>query len=96
MLGTSLEPRGHSIEHTGAPRAVVFPVCLPECPMPVISFTGSTQIGRAISAAGATRLKKFSLELGGKTPVVIFDDADLDAAVAKVAAGVIVFAASSA
>lgn len=60
--------------------------------VPVISFTGSTQTGRAISAAGAARLKRFGLELGGKTPMVIFDDADLDAAVAQVAAGLIVFA----
>jgi betaine-aldehyde dehydrogenase len=60
--------------------------------VPVISFTGSTQVGRAISAAGADRLKRFGLELGGKTPMVIFDDADLDAAVAKVRAGLIVFA----
>jgi acyl-CoA reductase-like NAD-dependent aldehyde dehydrogenase len=60
--------------------------------VPVISFTGSTQIGRAISAAGADRLKRFGLELGGKTPIVIFDDADLDAAVAKVTAGLTVFA----
>ncbi len=60
--------------------------------VPVISFTGSTRTGRAISAAGAALLKRFSLELGGKTPVVIFDDADLDAAVATVTAGLIVFA----
>jgi acyl-CoA reductase-like NAD-dependent aldehyde dehydrogenase len=60
--------------------------------VPVISFTGSTQIGRAISAAGAARLKRFGLELGGKTPMVIFDDADLDAVAAKVAEGLTVFA----
>jgi betaine-aldehyde dehydrogenase len=60
--------------------------------VPVISFTGSTEIGRAISAAGAARLKRFGLELGGKTPMVIFDDADLASAVAKVTAGLIVFA----
>jgi len=60
--------------------------------VPVISFTGSTKIGRAISAAGAARLKRFGLELGGKTPVVIFDDAELDAVVAKVTAGLTVFA----
>lgn len=60
--------------------------------VPVISFTGSTRTGRAISAAGAPRLKRFGLELGGKTPVVIFNDADLDAAVAKVTAGLTVFA----
>src|SRR5262245_39361594 len=60
--------------------------------VPVISFTGSTEIGRAISAAGAARLKRFGLELGGKTPMVIFEDADLDATVAKVTAGLTVFA----
>ena len=44
--------------------------------VPVISFTGSTRTGRAISAAGAARLKRFGLELGGKAPTVIFNDAD--------------------
>ena len=67
--------------------------CLVESPdVPVISFTGSTQVGRAISVAGAARLKRFGLELGGKAPMVIFDDADLDVAVAKVTAGLVVFA----
>src|SRR5688572_30267282 len=60
--------------------------------VPVISFTGSTRTGRAISAAGAARLKRFGLELGGKAPMVIFNDADLDAAVTKVTAGLTVFA----
>ena len=60
--------------------------------VPVISFTGSTNVGRAISAAGAAHLKRFGLELGGKTPMVVFDDADLEAAVAKITAGLIVFA----
>ena len=60
--------------------------------VPVISFTGSTKIGRAISAAGAARLKRFGLELGGKAPMVIFDDADLDAVVAQVTSGLTVFA----
>jgi acyl-CoA reductase-like NAD-dependent aldehyde dehydrogenase len=60
--------------------------------VPVISFTGSTQVGRVISAAGASRLKRFGLELGGKTPMVIFDDADLDAVVARVTTALTVFA----
>jgi len=60
--------------------------------VPVISFTGSTQSGRTISAAGATRLKRFGLELGGKTPMVIFNDADIDAVVARVTGGLIIFA----
>ncbi len=60
--------------------------------VPVISFTGSTVTGRAISAAGASRLKRFGLELGGKTPMVIFDDADLDTVVAKATSALTVFA----
>jgi acyl-CoA reductase-like NAD-dependent aldehyde dehydrogenase len=60
--------------------------------VPVISFTGSTRTGRAISAAGAARLKRFGLELGGKMPMVIFDDADLDAAVTKVTQALTTFA----
>jgi betaine-aldehyde dehydrogenase len=48
--------------------------------VPVISFTGSTATGRAISAVGAQHLKRFGLELGGKTPHLVFDDANIDAA----------------
>lgn len=48
--------------------------------VPVISFTGSTKTGRQISADGAKHLKRFGHELGGKTPMIVFDDADLDAA----------------
>ena len=46
----------------------------------VISFTGSTKTGKAISAAGADTLKLFQTELGGKTPMIVFDDADVAAA----------------
>lgn len=49
--------------------------------VPVISFTGSTATGRAISEAGAKNLKHFGLELGGKTPMILLDDADIDAAI---------------
>lgn len=48
--------------------------------VPVVSFTGSTRTGRAISSTGARYLKRFGMELGGKTPMIVFDDADLDAA----------------
>jgi betaine-aldehyde dehydrogenase len=48
--------------------------------VPVISFTGSTRTGRAIAAAGARHVKRFSLELGGKTPMMLFEDADIEAA----------------
>ena len=46
-----------------------------------IAFTGSTEVGRAIRAATAGSGKKLSLELGGKSPYLVFADADLDAAV---------------
>lgn len=46
-----------------------------------ISFTGSTEIGRQIMEKCAHDIKKVSLELGGNAPFIVFDDADLDAAV---------------
>ena len=46
-----------------------------------VAFTGSTEVGRTIRAATANSTKKLSLELGGKSPFVVFDDADLDSAV---------------
>jgi acyl-CoA reductase-like NAD-dependent aldehyde dehydrogenase len=45
--------------------------------VPIISFTGGTVTGRAIAGAAAPRLKRLSLELGGKNPNIIFDDADI-------------------
>ncbi len=45
-----------------------------------ISFTGSTDVGRDIAARAGQRLKKVTLELGGKSPNIVFADADLDAA----------------
>jgi succinate-semialdehyde dehydrogenase/glutarate-semialdehyde dehydrogenase len=46
-----------------------------------LSFTGSTEIGRVLMAQSAPTIKKLSLELGGNAPFIVFDDADLDAAV---------------
>ena len=46
-----------------------------------VAFTGSTEVGRAIRLATAGTGKKLTLELGGKSPFVVFEDADLDAAV---------------
>lgn len=51
-----------------------------------ISFTGSTEVGRKLYAESAQTLKKLSLELGGNAPFIVFDDADIDAAVAGVMA----------
>ncbi|MFP5207443.1 MAG: aldehyde dehydrogenase family protein [Acidobacteriota bacterium] len=46
-----------------------------------VAFTGSTEVGRTIRRVTANSTKKLSLELGGKSPFVVFDDADLDSAV---------------
>jgi len=46
-----------------------------------LSFTGSTEVGRTLMRQSAETIKKLSLELGGNAPFIVFDDADLDAAV---------------
>ncbi len=54
------------------------------CASPIVrklSFTGSTEIGRLLMRQVAPTIKKISLELGGNAPFIVFDDADLDAAV---------------
>lgn len=73
--------------HSAGVRAIV------DSPLvPTISYTGSTKVGREISAAGAKHLKRFGLELGGKTPVLLFDDADLDRALPAVEKALTTFA----
>lgn len=52
-----------------------------------INFTGSTRVGRVIAELAGRHLKPVLLELGGKAPLIVLDDADLDAAVAAVAFG---------
>src|SRR6516165_4068773 len=53
-----------------------------------IAFTGSTEVGRMIRRATADSHKKLSLELGGKSPFVVFEDADLDSAVEGLVDGI--------
>ncbi len=72
--------------NTGAPYLVSSP------DVQVISYTGSTTVGRLVAAGGAATLKRMNLELGGKTPMIVFDDADLDATVPLLAAGITTFA----
>ncbi len=52
-----------------------------------VAFTGSTEVGKKIVNAASGNLKKVSLELGGKSPQVVFADADLEAAIPGVASG---------
>ncbi|MCE7974626.1 MAG: aldehyde dehydrogenase [Leptolyngbya sp. PLA1] len=82
---------GHLVSQAGIPHGVVNILhgegrpcgsTLIEHPsVPTLSFTGSTAVGKWIAAAAGERLKRVSLELGGKNPFIIFPDADLDAAV---------------
>jgi acyl-CoA reductase-like NAD-dependent aldehyde dehydrogenase len=55
-----------------------------------VAFTGSTEIGKEIVRASAGNLKKVTLELGGKSPVLIFDDADMDKALLMASLGIFV------
>jgi betaine-aldehyde dehydrogenase len=56
----------------------------------VVTFTGSTAVGRTVMAAAAGHGHRTQLELGGKAPFVVFDDADLDAAVHGAVAGALI------
>ena len=89
--GTTVE-LGRIIQEAGAPDGVVNVITGPgskigqhmaEHPkVDKIAFTGSTEVGRSVMRAAATNIKKLSLELGGKSPNVVFADANIDAAVA--------------
>jgi betaine-aldehyde dehydrogenase len=72
--------------NTGSPYLVASP------DVQVVSYTGSIAVGRMIAAAGAPTLKRMDLELGGKTPMIVFDDADLDATVPLLLAALTTFA----
>ncbi|MEO3760677.1 gamma-aminobutyraldehyde dehydrogenase [Mycobacterium sp. B14F4] len=56
----------------------------------VVTFTGSTPVGRKVMAAAAVHGHRVQLELGGKAPFVVFDDADLDAAIQGAVAGALI------
>lgn len=55
-----------------------------------VAFTGSTEVGKAIVHAATGNLKKVTLELGGKSPVLIYDDADLNMAITMAAMGIFI------
>lgn len=66
---------------TGDPNPVVSELCANPT-VRALSFTGSTEIGRLLLSQGAQTVKKMSMELGGHAPFILFDDVDLDEAVA--------------
>jgi phenylacetaldehyde dehydrogenase len=53
-----------------------------------ISFTGSTEVGRQVGELAARQMKRFTLELGGKSPMVVLEDADLEVAIPGAAIGI--------
>jgi betaine-aldehyde dehydrogenase len=67
-------------------------VLIESADVPTISFTGSSRTGRTISKTGSDQLKRFGHELGGKNPMVVFDDADLALAVPVLQRALTVFA----
>jgi succinate-semialdehyde dehydrogenase/glutarate-semialdehyde dehydrogenase len=85
---------GRVFDDAGLPAGVLSVLCAPEPyefadvvmadpRVRAISFTGSTEVGKILMRRSADTMKKLSLELGGHAPLIVFDDADLDAAVAE-------------
>lgn len=62
------------------PGSVVGTALLEHPDVPIISFTGSTEAGTIVAVEAAKRLKRVSLEMGGKNAIIVMDDADLDLA----------------
>ena len=73
-----------------APGAVVGEALLSHPDVAMVSFTGSTPVGRASWSWPPATVKRVHLELGGKAPFVVFDDADLEAAVHGAVAGALI------
>ena len=71
----------NSLAETGSDVAKLL-VSSPE--VDVISYTGSTEVGKKIMEAGASTLKRMNLELGGSAPCVVFDDANIEATTAGI------------
>ena len=67
---------------------VVGPALVDDPRVRMITFTGSTAVGRELAVRAARNLKKITLEMGGKSPLIILDDADLDYAVAAACFGI--------
>lgn len=74
-------PKGVLNVVTGSASAIADEMC--EHPrLRKITFTGSTEIGKALASKAMAHMKRVSMELGGNAPFIVFDDADLDRAVA--------------
>lgn len=74
-------PKGVFSVVTGANSAAIGEVFTQHPAVRVVSFTGSTNVGKILMRQAASGVKRVALELGGNAPFIVFDDADLDAAV---------------
>jgi len=93
LIGTALEEAGipagviNVITHDPADAAEIVGALIDHPAIRHINFTGSTRVGRIVAERAARHLKPVLLELGGKAPLIVLDDADLDAAVDAAAFG---------
>ncbi|MDN7846973.1 aldehyde dehydrogenase [Burkholderia multivorans] len=93
MIGTVLDEAGlgdgvvNIVTHAPEDASVIVERLIAHPAVRRVNFTGSTQVGRIIAMHAAKHLKPVLLELGGKAPVLVLDDADLDAAVDATAFG---------
>ncbi|RXF72055.1 NAD-dependent succinate-semialdehyde dehydrogenase [Hansschlegelia zhihuaiae] len=74
-------PKGVFSVVTGEDSSAIGKVFTTHPAVRVVSFTGSTEVGKILMAQAAAGVKRVALELGGNAPFIVFDDADLDAAV---------------
>jgi succinate-semialdehyde dehydrogenase/glutarate-semialdehyde dehydrogenase len=81
-LGARAGIPGGVLSVVSGPPAMVGEILTSHPSVRALSFTGSTEVGKLLMAQSARTVKKVALELGGNAPLIVFDDADLDAAVA--------------
>jgi acyl-CoA reductase-like NAD-dependent aldehyde dehydrogenase len=93
LIGTVLREAGlghgvvNVLTHDAAMASTIVETLIAHPAVRRINFTGSTRVGKILAVAAAKHLKPILLELGGKAPLIILDDADLDAAVDAAAFG---------
>jgi len=93
LIGTALREAGldhgvvNVLTHDAASASTIVETLIAHRAVRRINFTGSTRVGKILAVSAAKHLKPILLELGGKAPLIILDDADLDAAVNAAAFG---------
>ncbi|MFZ1011616.1 MAG: aldehyde dehydrogenase family protein, partial [Candidatus Sulfotelmatobacter sp.] len=93
LIGTCLREAGldhgvvNVLTHDAASASTIVETLIAHRAVRRINFTGSTRVGKILAVSAARHLKPILLELGGKAPLIILDDADLDAAVNAAAFG---------